>query len=197
MGNNEHFEVGKMRGYGDALVSRSALQHNSPDNYKYSVKPTNKYAKGGYIENLQKELYRLQRELNSSRLGTYREGDNSEEQKNRQKERAVKLARFNEVLALLREDETTGESEGERRMGMDSMAKGGIVKKKGKSQPAVTSNAVQPKYADYNVQLVESQNEINKGNYYMFPKPADKNSKGILFEKGGYLDTWNYSIGGL
>ena len=38
------------------------------------------------------------------------------------------------------------------------------------------------------MQLVESQDEDNKGNYYMFPKPADKNSKGILFEKGGVLN---------
>lgn len=85
-------------------------------------------AKGGYLsyrENLEKEVRKLQRDLNSSRLRTYREGDNSQEEKNRQKERAVKLARFNEVLALLREDEMTGESEGEKRMGMDSMAKGG------------------------------------------------------------------------
>jgi ribosomal protein L21E len=49
MGNHEHFEVGKMKGYGDALVSRSALQHNAPDNYKYSVTATNKYAKGGDV----------------------------------------------------------------------------------------------------------------------------------------------------
>lgn len=69
----------------------------------------------------------------------------------------------------------------------NSYARGGGLKKKGKSQPAVTSNAVQPKYSDYNVQLVESQDENNKGTYYMFPKPADKNSKGILFEKGGEI----------
>ncbi len=51
---------------------------------------------------LEKELHRLQRDLNSSRLGTYREGDNSEEEKDRQTERAEKLDRFNEVLRLLR-----------------------------------------------------------------------------------------------
>ena len=54
--------------------------------------------------NLENELHKLQRDLNSSRLSTYREGDNSEEEKARQKERAVKLARFNEVLALLNAD---------------------------------------------------------------------------------------------
>jgi hypothetical protein len=107
MGNNEHFEVGKMRGYGDALVSRSALQHNAPENYKYSVKATNKYAKGGG------------------------------------------------------------------------------VKKKDKIQPASTPNANVNPMDSYNVELVESQGKEDKGNYYMFPKPADKNSKGVLFKKGG------------
>jgi len=110
MGNNEHFEVGKMRGYGDALVSRSALQHNAPDNYKYSVKPTNKYAKGG------------------------------------------------------------------------------SVKKKIKTQPAPTPNADVNPMDSYNVELVESQGKDDKGTYYMFPKPADKNSKGVLFEKGGEIE---------
>jgi hypothetical protein len=65
-------------------------------------------AKGGNVTNedkLLKELYRLQRELNSGRLSTYREGDNSEEEMARQKEREVKLARFNEVLKTLRESD--------------------------------------------------------------------------------------------
>lgn len=56
-------------------------------------------------KDLEKELHRLQRDLNSSRLQTYREGDNSEEEKARQRERASKLARFNEVLALLNKKE--------------------------------------------------------------------------------------------
>ena len=122
-GNNEPtFEVGKIKGYENALKTRSALQEGSPDNFKYSIKATNKYAKGGGL------------------------------------------------------------------------------KKKGKSQLAVTSNAVQPKYSDYNVQLVESQDENNKGTYYMFPKPADKNSRGILFEKGGDIShsldvLWRWSGG--
>lgn len=62
-------------------------------------------ASGGGVEGLEKELRRLQRELNSSRLGTYIEGDNSEEAKALRREREVKLARFNEVLRLLRESE--------------------------------------------------------------------------------------------
>ena len=52
-------------------------------------------------DKLLKELRRLQRDLNSPRLMTYILGDTSEEEKNRQQERAVKLARFNEVLKLL------------------------------------------------------------------------------------------------
>jgi hypothetical protein len=110
MGNNEHFEVGKMRGYGDALVSRSALQHNAPDNYKYSVKATNKYAKGGG------------------------------------------------------------------------------VKKKDKTQPAPTPNANLNPMDSYNVELIESQGKDDKGTYYMFPKPANDNSRGVLFEKGGEIE---------
>jgi hypothetical protein len=64
-----------------------------------------KLAKGGRVESLTKELYRLQRDLNSSRLQTYRLGDNSQEAKDRKNEREVKLARFNEVLKELRESD--------------------------------------------------------------------------------------------
>jgi antirestriction protein len=64
-----------------------------------------KFAKGGKVESLTKELYRLQRDLNSSRLQTYRLGDNSQEAKDRKNEREVKLARFNEVLKELRESD--------------------------------------------------------------------------------------------
>mgnify|MGYP001450343339 CR=1 FL=1 len=52
-------------------------------------------------EKLEKELRRLQRELNGPRLCTYLEGDQSEHEKNRQIERASKLARFHEILATL------------------------------------------------------------------------------------------------
>lgn len=52
-------------------------------------------------EKLEKELRRLQRDLNSHRLLTYIPGDQSEEEQNRQRERAVKLARFNEILKIL------------------------------------------------------------------------------------------------
>ena len=52
-------------------------------------------------EKLLKELHRLQRDLNSPRLMTYILGDESEEEKSRQIERASKLARFHEILAVL------------------------------------------------------------------------------------------------
>lgn len=52
-------------------------------------------------EKLLKELRRLQRDLNSDRLLTYIPGDQSEQEKSRQAERASKLARFNEILAVL------------------------------------------------------------------------------------------------
>lgn len=53
-------------------------------------------------DDLEKELHRLQRELNSKRLSTYKEGDNSKEEKERIEERNQKLKRFNEVLAELK-----------------------------------------------------------------------------------------------
>jgi hypothetical protein len=54
-------------------------------------------------EKFEKELRRLQRDLNSQRLSTYILGDTSDNEVARQKERAGKLERFNEVLGLLRE----------------------------------------------------------------------------------------------
>lgn len=71
------------------------------------------FAKGGKVENLEKELRRLQRELNSQKLGTYREGDNSKEAKERIKEREEKLNRFHQVLKELRETEKTFAKGGE------------------------------------------------------------------------------------
>jgi hypothetical protein len=66
-----------------------------------------KFGKGGITprEKLEKELIKLQRDLNSKRLITYREGDTSEEEMARQRERNVKLKRFNEILETLRESE--------------------------------------------------------------------------------------------
>ena len=69
----------------------------------------------------------------------------------------------------------------------NSYAKGGGVKKKVKTQPEPTPNADVNPMDSYNVELVESQGKDDKGTYYMFPKPADIKSKGILFEKGGQI----------
>ena len=52
-------------------------------------------------EKLTKELHKLQRDLNSHRLLDYTPGDESEAEADRQRERASKLTRFNEVLATL------------------------------------------------------------------------------------------------
>ena len=62
-----------------------------------------KFAKGGKIgkAKLEKELHKLIRELNSRRLQTYMEGDTSDEENARQKERSTKMARYYEVLELL------------------------------------------------------------------------------------------------
>jgi len=82
--------------YRDSKTDR--LSPDYPKNAPY-------LAGGGEIESLKKELFRLQRELNSSRLQTYRLGDVSQEAIDRKKEREVKLARFNEVLKQLRESD--------------------------------------------------------------------------------------------
>ena len=52
-------------------------------------------------DKLLKEIRKLQRELNNPRLSTYIEGDQSEAEMNRRRERESKLARFNEILAVL------------------------------------------------------------------------------------------------
>lgn len=87
---------------GIAVAAASNIAKSKAELDEYEKKM---FAKGGAVEGLEKELRRLQRELNSSRLRTYIEGDNSEEALARRKEREVKLARFNEVLKLLRESE--------------------------------------------------------------------------------------------
>jgi hypothetical protein len=100
-------------------ISKNGKPYTENRANRYDVKqPPKTYPKlenGGYMakggmtpkENLEKELRRLQRDLNSSRLMVYREGDTSDEQMARNKERSVKLKRFNEVLELLRESENT------------------------------------------------------------------------------------------
>jgi hypothetical protein len=48
-----------------------------------------------------KELHKLQRELNGPRLGTYIVGQRDQDI---ERERAVKLSRFNEILIMLNKE---------------------------------------------------------------------------------------------
>ncbi len=73
-------------------ISESPARGHHTRAERYTMTPT---------EKLLKELRRLQRELNSPRLMTYTEGDQSEQEMSRQRERASKLARFNDILATL------------------------------------------------------------------------------------------------
>jgi antirestriction protein len=79
------------------------VRYSKPRPSRTGYSGNRRFAGGGRVESLTKELHRLQRELNSSRLQTYRLGDVSQEAIDRKKEREVKLARFNEVLKELRE----------------------------------------------------------------------------------------------
>jgi hypothetical protein len=47
---NEEMEIAKFKGTGDAIISASALNENSPSNYEYSVRNSKKYANGGEVE---------------------------------------------------------------------------------------------------------------------------------------------------
>ena len=100
-------------------IYASSSREKAMEFYKDEIakyKNNYKYAKGGSVkDNLEKELRKLQRELNSSRLGTYIEGDDSEEAMALRRERESKLTRFNEVLKTFNE------------IDKDSFAKGGSV----------------------------------------------------------------------
>lgn len=113
--------------------------HDDRSNYKRKdgglIKPNdNRYAnikvKGDPTQYLLKELHKLQRDLNSSRLNTYREGDNSEEAIALKKEREVKNIRFKEVLKELNEIENR------------KMAKGGNLPNLIKNKLAKTDKAL-------------------------------------------------------
>ena len=79
------------------------VRYSKPRPSRTGYSGNRRFAGGGRVESLTKELHRLKRELDSSRLQTYRLGDVSQEAIDRKKEREVKLARFNEVLKELRE----------------------------------------------------------------------------------------------
>ena len=90
-----NFEV--QSGYGKVLVHKDDIQSGGTQFKKGGLSPEDK---------LKKELNSLQRQLNSQRLSTYREGDTSQEEMDRQRERASKLKRFSEILLTLRNDTT-------------------------------------------------------------------------------------------
>ncbi len=81
----------------------------SPKNdgsFNISTGTYHKFKNGGSVEEkLTKELHKLQRDLNSSRLSTYIEGDKSQKEMDRQRERQSKLARMSEVLLQLRNED--------------------------------------------------------------------------------------------
>jgi hypothetical protein len=126
-------------------------------------------AKGGTTnENLIKELNKLQRELNSRRLQTYMEGDTSEQEMARQRERASKMARFNEILRLLNENES-------------KMAKGGMTYSEIKSQ-----------YLENEDENAHSENVVLLAKHFGTESEL-KEAKRILqlHDKEGYLSSEN------
>lgn len=127
-----------------------------PENFSpYSGKTEGEksMAKGGGVSDLEKELHKLQRDLNSSRLQIYIEGDTSEEEIARQKERAEKLARFNEVLQLLREKDSKYASFG------GAIAKrGGLGEDKGRTPDDIWSNWTNKQRTQF---LQEHADQIN------------------------------------
>ena len=67
---NEEMEIAKFKGAGDAIISASALNENSPSNYEYSVRNSNKYADGGKIAtNLSLEETRIIANATAKALG--------------------------------------------------------------------------------------------------------------------------------
>jgi hypothetical protein len=95
--------------YEDAMEFKKIMDENEKA-YDVVMRETDDlYKRGGVAETQQekltKELLKLQRDLNSSRLRTYKEGDTSEQEMARRRERESKLTRFNEVLGLLRQIE--------------------------------------------------------------------------------------------
>jgi hypothetical protein len=122
------------------------------------------FAKGGYVDvqaNLMKELQKLQRELNSPRLSRYTEGDNSQEEIARKRERASKLNRFNEILDLLRELESK------------KMADGGLMAKGGRTKGDVGRSGTQ-----YGYTLKEYDEIAEKNGLFVSPKEWWSSRKG-------------------
>jgi len=101
--------------------------------------------------------------LNSSRLNTFIEGDNSDEEKQRQRERASKLRRFNEVLEVLNEIDAKG----------NKMAKGGRTISIVNDGVKYDKSKYKAVYGDYDKDGVVNIDDAN---------PLNKNKKGKVEE---------------
>lgn len=140
--------------------------------FKSEISGHGEYAKGGSVsDSLEKEVRKLQRDLNSSRLSTYMEGDNSEEALALRKEREVKLARFNEVLKLLREP-------------IEQHAKGGSleyaeIKKEKEKMTTELFDKCGVFFAFSNEQFAENKTPLKEGEKY------------ISIGAGGYMPKGN------
>ena len=179
-GNNEPtFEVGKIKGYANALKTRDALQEGVPDNFKYSIKPTNKYARGGNMKKI--TAYDIENGIGRKFPTEFGQSLEIIDVYKKNGQTMVKM--------MMNGSQDTGKIENVVEfinMYGKKMARGGGVKKKDDTQPP-TPKAVKNPMDDYNVQLLESQSDKKneKGKYYMFPRPANDNSEGVLFAKGG------------
>jgi hypothetical protein len=122
---------------GEPMTDKQIEELNENGEFVYEQIHRRLYARGGMLkDNLEKELNRLLRQINSPRLSVYTKGDTSEEEMSRRRERASKIARKDEILRVLNE--------------MDSkMAKGGRTKFQDKADAIADSlegKKVAPKY---------------------------------------------------
>jgi len=147
------------------------------------------YADGGKIgkAKLEKELHKLQRELNSGRLQTYIEGDTSDEENAREKERSTKMARFYEVLELL-----------------NNYADGGEVELKEGDKAWIQKWNYEHKYGtvkDINKQeyVVDLGRGVKGKEYEVYATVVDKDGnehRGIFVKKDFHAQEDEYSFGG-
>jgi hypothetical protein len=89
---------------GEPMTDKQIEELNENGEFVYEQIHRRLYARGGMLkDNLEKELNRLLRQINSPRLSVYTKGDTSEEEMSRRRERASKIARKDEILRVLNE----------------------------------------------------------------------------------------------
>jgi hypothetical protein len=89
---------------GEPMTNEQLEELNQDSDFVYNAVQRRLYARGGMLkDNLEKELNRLLRQINSPRLSVYTKGDTSEEEMSRRRERASKIARKDEILRVLNE----------------------------------------------------------------------------------------------